>query len=304
MGRQIRLESMLVIEEEAQPLALTDQWIERGKDMDPCRVCFDPEVERSRQVPVLAGARPLEVDRHELPPARLALDEAPDRRPTRDPAITDGVQADEALRAQCPLEHVAQDLRLRSHAWQPLPAEMPRGQLVGFQHTGPPADRDEPSEEGELQSALGGFAARPRVVLLDEHVIVDVANRERASAAYAPEHSANVGRRHRSEPAAVRPGPLAHRAYVIPEIIDRQIRERVSPVLEHAALHRLCLIEVLAPVVRNPRVEDVVMTSLDHMDGVDLHVAEVPNGGGSCRGTAPERRIGIQSLSVQPDGLG
>ena len=102
----------------------------------------------------------------------------------------------------------------------------------------------------------------------------------------------------------MRPGAIAHVAHVVPEVLDRQIRQRMGPVLENAALHCLCPIEVLAPIIGNSRVQDVVMGSLDDMDGVDLHVAEVPHGGGSRRRAATEGRVAIQSLGVQPDGLG
>src|SRR6185437_16480605 len=112
-------------------------------------------------------------ERYELATTGFDLDQVPHRRPARDASVADGIEADQALRAQGPLEDIVERLLPRGRARQPLPAEMPGRQLIGFQHADPPADRDEPPEERELQGALRGLAARPRVSLFLQHVIID-----------------------------------------------------------------------------------------------------------------------------------
>jgi len=78
----------------------------------------------------------------------------------------------------------------------------------------------------------------------------------------------------------------------------------MGPVLEDAAIHCLRTIEVLTAVIGDSRVEDVVMTPLDHVNRVDLYVPEMPHRRGHGRRAATKRRIGIEPLRVQPDGLG
>src|SRR5262249_39749695 len=49
----------------------------------------------------------------------------------------------------------------------------------------------------------------------------------------------------------------------------------MGPVFEHRLVDGLPLTQVIAPVSRNARVENVVMAAFDHVDGVDLDVAEM-----------------------------
>jgi len=44
----------------------------------------------------------------------------------------------------------------------------------------------------------------------------------------------------------------------------------VRPILENGLVDAVCLMQVLAPIRRDARVEDVVMAALDDIDGVDL----------------------------------
>ena len=47
-----------------------------------------------------------------------------------------------------------------------------------------------------------------------------------------------------------------------------------------------------------------MVAALDHVDGVDLHVAQVLDRVARCLGTVPERRWRIEALGVQPDVSG
>src|SRR5262249_30082270 len=78
----------------------------------------------------------------------------------------------------------------------------------------------------------------------------------------------------------------------------------VRPVLEDALVDALRLAQVVAPVTRNARVEDLVMAALDHVDGVDLHVAEMLHSGARRLGPVAERRAFIKPLRAQPDATG
>src|SRR4051812_11311957 len=61
---------------------------------------------------------------------------------------------------------------------------------------------------------------------------------------------------------------------------------------------------MVAPIVRNAGVEDLVVAALDHVNGIDLHVAEMLHGSG-CRGRpCAERRWLIEALRAQPDAAG
>ena len=74
-----------------------------------------------------------------------------------------------------------------------LPPKMPVHQLVGLQHAGALADRDIAAIEGELQRALRRLSAGPGMLLLDQHVVVDVADGERAVAAQPRQDFSEVG---------------------------------------------------------------------------------------------------------------
>ena len=48
------------------------------------------------------------------------------------------------------------------------------------------------------------------------------------------------------------------------------------------------------------RVQDLVVAALDHVDGVDLHVTQVLDGGTRRLGAGTEGRGFVQPLCVQP----
>ncbi len=64
------------------------------------------------------------------------------------------------------------------------------------------------------------------------------------------------------------------------------------------------LMQMLAPLRRNTRVEDVVMAALDDVDRVNLQVAQVRHG---CRRgfrAGAEGFDRVQTLGMQPDSAG
>ena len=78
----------------------------------------------------------------------------------------------------------------------------------------------------------------------------------------------------------------------------------MRPILENGFVDALRLMEMLAPVRRDARVEDVVMAALDDVNRVDLQVAQVRH---RCRRglrAGAEGFGGVQALGVQPDSAG
>ena len=170
------------------------------------------------------------------------------------------------------------------------------GQLVGLHHADAGGDRERAGEEGELERALGGLAAGPGVVLLDARVVVDVADRQRAVAADSRERSRSVGRRRpganqsagrRADTGASPAGRSGSRGSGCRRAHAPSIR---TPHLSADWAAR----EVGAPVAGDAGREDVVVRALDHVDRVDLHVAEVLDRGAhrrrARRRKAPRRR--------------
>ena len=97
---------------------------------------------------------------------------------------------------------------------------------------------------------------------------------------------------------------LLHGGEEEPDIPGRHIGQRVRPVFEHGLVDALGLMQVRALVAGDARVEDVVVAALDHVDGVDLHVAQVLHGGARRLGPVAERRWRIEPLGAQPDAPG
>ena len=185
-----------------------------------------------------------------------------------------------------------------------VPAEMPRHQLIGLQHAVALGDRQHAGIEDELQRPLRRLAARPQMLLVDQHVVVDVADGQRAVLPDQPHHLAQIRRLDRGEPfVALALVPL-HRREEEAEILRRHVGQRVGPVFEHALVDALGLPQIGAAVVGNPATENVVVAALDHVDGVDLHIAEMLDRGGRRRRPVAERRRRVEPLGAQPDPAG
>jgi hypothetical protein len=78
----------------------------------------------------------------------------------------------------------------------------------------------------------------------------------------------------------------------------------VRPVFEHRLVDGLHLVQMLAPVSGNARVEDLVMAAFDHIDGIDLHIAQVLHRGARRLGSVAEWRGFVEPLCAQPDAPG
>ena len=78
----------------------------------------------------------------------------------------------------------------------------------------------------------------------------------------------------------------------------------MGPVFKHAAVDTLRLAQIVAPVVGDTIPENVVVTALDHVDGVDLHIAEM--GDRIRHGLRPctERHRQVEALGGKPDPPG
>jgi hypothetical protein len=64
------------------------------------------------------------------------------------------------------------------------------------------------------------------------------------------------------------------------------------------------LMQMLAPIRRNARVEDVVMAALNDVDGVNLQVAQVRHRRRRGLRAGAEGFGGVKALGMQPDSAG
>ena len=80
----------------------------------------------------------------------------------------------------------------------------------------------------------------------------------------------------------------------------------MGPVFEHGFVDALGLTQIGAPIAGDPGPENMVVAALDDVDGVDLHIAEMFNGGGGRLRALAERRRRVEPLGAEPDppGLG
>ena len=85
------------------------------------------------------------------------------------------------------------------------------------------------------------------------------------------------------------------------EVLCRHIRESVRPILEYGFVDRLRLSEVSAPVARDARPQDVVVAAFDHIDRVNLHIAQMFHRCWYCLRSGPERCEFIETLGAKPD---
>ena len=295
--RQVGLEAVRVAEEALEPPALDHQRVERREQVDDRLGRRRRDRRGLGRDPVARPGQALDADRQQ--PA--AADPGFDQRGERGGAALgaepgDRVEADEPLGLQRPVEQEVELLPRRGRPRTRAPAEMPLGQVEGLEHAVAFADGQRSDEEGELQRPLGRLAAGPGVVLLHQLVVVDVADRQRPVAADPGQHPAQVRRRDRAEPAVGRrplPPHLRHHEAVV---AARDVGERMGPVFEHRFLHGQGVVEVGAAVAGDAGEEDMVVRALDHVDGVDLHVAQVLDRGAGRRRSAAERRRGVEPL--------
>ena len=87
----IGLETVLVIEEELEPLALNDQRVERREDMNETAGLFGNGVEGVRSGKMLGAFRTFDRDRDELPAPQPRLDDLTDGRFSPGIEMADGI---------------------------------------------------------------------------------------------------------------------------------------------------------------------------------------------------------------------
>ena len=75
----------------------------------------------------------------------------------------------------------------------------------------------------------------------------------------------------------------------------------MRPVFKDRFIEAMRARQVAALVIGNARIEDMVVASLDHVDGVDLHVAQMRDGRLNSFRPAAERRFDIEPLRLQPE---
>ena len=97
---------------------------------------------------------------------------------------------------------------------------------------------------------------------------------------------------------------LPHRRDEEAKILRRHIGQRMGPVFENALVDALGLPQVRAPIGGDAAIENVMMAALDHMDGVDLDIAEVIHRCGYGLRPVAKRLARIEPLGVQPDSPG
>src|ERR1700733_15661220 len=94
--------------------------------------------------------------------------------------MADGIKADHALRAKATVEQIASDFARRGGLRRLAPAEVPVHQLIRLEHAVALGDRDPAFIEGQLQRSLRRLAAGPGMYFLDQDVVLDVADGQRA----------------------------------------------------------------------------------------------------------------------------
>ena len=181
---------------------------------------------------------------------------------------------------------------------------MPIHQLICLAHAVALGDRDPAFIERQLQRPLRRLAARPSVHLLDQHVVLDVANGQRTIFLQEPHHLAQVRGFYFAEPFMPLAPMQLHRRDEETKILRRHVRQRMRPVFENAFIDALGMMQIRAPIIGDAIPEDMMVAALDHVDGIDLHVAEMLDRSlGGLRAFA-KRGFGIKPLSPQPDRSG
>src|SRR4051812_30458667 len=122
---------------------------------------LERRIEALRPRPEWYARSTLELERHELGPAHPFLDQPPHDWLARRVEVADRIDAHQRLRALRALEQIVADLALGRGRGQPREAEVAGHQLVGLQHSGALADRQQAAVESERQRALRWVSGRP-----------------------------------------------------------------------------------------------------------------------------------------------
>jgi len=178
---------------------------------------------------------------------------------------------------------------------------MPLDELVGLEHAVALGDREHTAIKRQLQRPLRRLAACPQMLLVHQHVVLDVADGECSALPDQAHYLAHVLGFHRRKPSVAFAAMASHGGNEEAQIAGRHIGQCVGPVFEHAFVGALGMAQIGAGIGRNPVPENVMVTALDHVDGIDLHIAEVFDRCGRRLRPLAEWRLGVEPLRAQPD---
>src|SRR5260370_32900689 len=85
------------------------------------------------------------------------------------------------------------------------------------------------------------------------------------------------------------------------QISAGHIGQRMGPVFEHASVDALRLAQIRAAIGGNPVPQNMVVAALDHINGVDLHIAEMLDGSRSRGWSVAARRFSVEPLRAASD---
>ena len=76
----------------------------------------------------------------------------------------------------------------------------------------------------------------------------------------------------------------------------------MGPVFEHGLVDALGLAQIGAPIAGDPGEEKMAMAALDDVDGVDLHIAQMFDGGRRRGGASPNGAASVEPLAPARSG--
>src|SRR5258708_10305751 len=85
------------------------------------------------------------------------------------------------------------------------------------------------------------------------------------------------------------------------QISAGHVGQRMGPVFEHASVDALRLAQISAAIGGNPVPQNMVVAALDHINSVELHIAEMLDGARSRRWPVAQPRLRVEPLPAQPD---
>ena len=200
---------MFIVEELLQPFPLDDQRVKRRQQVN--HLLSDGDASSASGL-TQCSICPLLLS----PPAKAPcvdprFNQAPNGGFSTCVKVTDRIETDQSLataardRADRPGSAVQRPLRPL------LPAEMAVHELIRFDHAEARADGQRSGEERQLQCPFRWLPAGPGMVLFDQQVVVDVANRQRAIIPDKCDNPLQIFLLHRAEPALWRATLTLHR---------------------------------------------------------------------------------------------
>jgi len=93
---------------------------------------------------------------------------------------------------------------------------------------------------------------------------------------------------------------IVHEAHGMADVACRHVGQRMRPIFEHGLVDGLRLMQMFTPVTRDARKKNVMMAALDHVDGIDLHIAQMFHGPERRVRVVTERNACVEALRAQP----